>query len=119
MTPLDTNPFKAHLLAQRASLLEQLSTLREGDRTRAEASVAHFAQREDSQAQTSTERELELMLDSRESSELDGVQAALQRIAAGTYGECTDCGIQIPAARLQATPEAPRCIRCQEKIERA
>jgi DnaK suppressor protein len=119
MTKLDTTPFKAQLLEQRASLLGQLATLRGGDVTRAEASAEHFSRREDSQAQTTTERELELTLDSRETTELDAVEAALKRIAAGTYGECTDCGVHIPAARLQATPEAPRCIHCQEKAEKA
>ncbi len=119
MTKLDTTPFKAQLLEQRASLLGQLVTLRGGDVTRAEASAEHFSRREDSQAQTTTERELELTLDSRETTELDAVEAALQRIAAGTYGECTDCGVHIAAARLQATPEAPRCIHCQEKAEKA
>ena len=119
MTKLDTAPFQAKLLAQRASLLGQLASLRGGDLTRAEASAEHFAQREDSQAQTMTERELELALDSRETAELDAVQAALQRIAEGSYGECTDCGVHIPLARLQATPEAPRCIHCQEKVEQA
>lgn len=119
MTKLDTAPYQSQLLAQRASLLSQLATLRGGDLTRAEASAEHFAQREDSQAQTLTERELELTLDSRETAELGAVQAALQRITAGTYGECTDCGVHIPPARLQATPEAPRCIHCQEKAEKA
>jgi DnaK suppressor protein len=119
MTKLDTTPFKAQLLAQRASLQGQLATLRGGDVSRAEASAAHFAQREDSQAQTTTAKDLEFALDARETEELGAVTAALQRIDAGTYGECTDCGIHIPAARLQATPEAARCIACQEKAEHA
>ncbi|MNT89889.1 RNA polymerase-binding transcription factor [compost metagenome] len=45
------------------------------------------------------------------------MDAALNRIEAGTYGECTDCGTDITAARLHATPEAPRCVHCQEKAE--
>lgn len=119
MTPIDTTSFKAQLLAQRASLLGQLSTLRGGDLSRVEASAEHFSAREDSQAQTNTAKDIEFALDSRETAELKAVQAALQRIEAKTYGECTDCGIHIPAARLQATPEAARCIHCQEKAERA
>ena len=46
------------------------------------------------------------------------VAAARQRLAAGTYGECTDCGVHIPAARLKATPEAARCIHCQKAWEK-
>jgi DnaK suppressor protein len=118
MKTLDTTPFKAQLITQRTSLLGQLATLRGGNLTRAEASAEHFAQREDSQAQTTTEKDLEFALDARETAELGAVDAALKRIEAGTYGECTDCGTHITPARLQATPEAPRCIHCQEKAER-
>ena len=36
----------------------------------------------------------------------------------GSYGVCIDCGVDIPFARLQATPSAERCIACQEKYEK-
>lgn len=110
-------PFKQQLLAQRASLLEQLANLRGGKIGRAEASANHFGQAEDATAQVSTERELEFALDARESDELSMVEAALQRIEAGTYGLCLDCGAEIPPARLHAAPEAARCIACQERAE--
>ena len=93
------------------------ATLRGGDVSRVEASAAHFGQSEDSTAQVTTARELEFALDERETAELALVQAALNRIAQGTYGQCVDCGVEIPAARLHAAPEAARCIACQEKVE--
>lgn len=40
------------------------------------------------------------------------VRAALTRIAAGTYGTCTNCGENIPLARLAAQPTATSCITC-------
>jgi DnaK suppressor protein len=40
------------------------------------------------------------------------VQAALDRIDAGTYGRCVGCGQRIEHARLQALPECERCIDC-------
>jgi RNA polymerase-binding transcription factor DksA len=43
---------------------------------------------------------------------------ALRRIRDGTYGICADCGKRIPAARLQAKPEATRCVACQTEYER-
>ena len=46
------------------------------------------------------------------------IDAALARIEAGTYGDCVGCGVHIPKARLQATPEALRCIPCQEQFEK-
>ena len=112
------NPlFKEQLLAQRESLLAQLSSLRGGSVGRAEASAEHFARAEDSEAQVNSARDLEFALDERDNAELRGVNAALERIEAGTYGLCLDCGLEIPAARLHAAPEALRCIACQEKAE--
>lgn len=40
------------------------------------------------------------------------LQAALGRLAAGTYGRCEHCGEAIGADRLAARPEAVRCISC-------
>ena len=117
LTTAITAPFKDLLLARRASLQSQLATLRGGLVGRVEASAEHFAAVQDSPSQTSTERELELALDDRESAELNQVEEALQRIEAGTCGLCLDCQVPISPARLQATPEALRCVSCQEKFE--
>ena len=46
------------------------------------------------------------------------IEAAFQRIKAGTYGACVDCGDDVAFNRLQAYPTAKRCIVCQEKRER-
>jgi len=110
-------PFKKQLLDHRARLLEQLRGLRGGEVGRAQASAEHFGQPEDSPAQMNTARDLEFALDERETTELRLIDAALSRMEAGTYGQCIDCGVGIPAARLHAAPEAARCISCQEKAE--
>ena len=112
-----TTPFKKLLLEQRAALLAQIASLRGGTVGRAEASAEHFGRPEDSRAQVTTERDLEFALDARETAELVAVDAALKRIEAGVYGQCADCGVDVPAARLQAAPEATRCIDCQDKSE--
>jgi DnaK suppressor protein len=119
MTPHDLANFKLALLQQRTSLQAQLNQLRGGAAGRVEASAAHFGGHEDSQAQAATARDLEFALDAHESEELDTIAAALQRLADGTYGACVDCSVSIPLARLQATPQALRCIPCQEKFEAA
>ena len=112
-----TDPFKLLLLEQRAALLAQIASLRGGTVGRAEASAEHFGRPEDSRAQVTTERDLEFALDARETAELVAVDAALKRIEAGVYGQCADCGVDVPAARLRAAPEATRCIDCQDKSE--
>ncbi len=45
------------------------------------------------------------------------IVAARQRIAAGNYGECIDCGEAIAYERLLAYPTAKRCIGCQREHE--
>lgn len=40
------------------------------------------------------------------------VQAALDRVATGHYGECTRCGETVEPARLDAMPQAENCVRC-------
>lgn len=50
--------------------------------------------------------------------EMRAIEAALKRLAAGDFGSCIDCGVDIPLARLQAYPTAERCIDCQSKHER-
>jgi len=46
------------------------------------------------------------------------VLAALHRIDLGTYGTCADCGAMVPEGRLEAKPEAARCVACQAKLDR-
>ena len=40
------------------------------------------------------------------------IDAALERLDAGTYGECMNCGEDIAAARLDFDPAATVCITC-------
>lgn len=46
------------------------------------------------------------------------VVAAIERIDVGTYGSCVGCGKSVPDGRLEARPEAARCVQCQSKLER-
>ena len=45
------------------------------------------------------------------------VREALARLDAGTYGQCVDCGQQLPDERLEVRPEAARCVSCQQQLE--
>jgi DnaK suppressor protein len=51
-------------------------------------------------------------------SQRDGVLAALARVEENTYGRCIDCGGDIPEGRLDARPDAARCVGCQAKYAR-
>ena len=45
---------------------------------------------------------------------LQGIETALQRLAAGKFGTCSDCRRRISDARLRALPFAALCLACQE-----
>jgi hypothetical protein len=45
---------------------------------------------------------------------IEEIDAALERIAAGTYGVCTYCRGAIPAERLELRPFAAGCVSCQQ-----
>ncbi len=47
------------------------------------------------------------------------VLAALHRLEEGTYGQCVDCDKPVPEGRLEARPDASRCVACQAKHDRA
>ena len=117
MKQQQSQAFRQQLTAMRLALLAQIAEQRGGVVGRADVAADHFGHPEDSGAQLATERELEFAMGERELAELSAIDAALARIDAGTYGECVDCGVAIAPARLSATPEAPRCIHCQEKLE--
>ena len=50
--------------------------------------------------------------------EIAKISAALQRIDAGHYGSCIECGDYIDPRRLKAYPYADECIDCAEIDER-
>ena len=92
--------------ALRQTLAGELSTLKEfkkGD----EVDVAI----------DSAQNEISSHLAEAESRELAAVEAALERIREGYYGQCDGCGGKIPKARLEALPYATLCINCQREME--
>ena len=50
--------------------------------------------------------------------ELAKISAALQRLDAGDYGLCVECGLEIEPGRLKVYPYADECIECAEFDER-
>jgi DnaK suppressor protein len=55
----------------------------------------------------------------RDSTVLEQVRAALQRIDDGTFGQCIVDGGPIEEKRLDAVPWTPYCVRHQEALESA
>lgn len=62
--------------------------------------------------------DLHLQEAGRDLEELRDIEASLQRMEAGDYGECEECGNEIGFARLEAQPTATRCVECQAQHEK-
>lgn len=71
----------------------------------------------DDASQHDAEREIDFAIGERDSAELAALQQALDRLAAGQYGRCVDCGEGIAFARLKLTPQALRCVACEAQYE--
>jgi DnaK suppressor protein len=59
------------------------------------------------------DRELDLHLSAQAQAAVEEIDAALAKIAAGTYGFCESCGNPVPGARLEALPHARLCVSCK------
>ena len=92
---------------------------------RREKLARHVSHREEPLPQDFAEQAVELendetmvALEDELYDQLRAVDDALARLDAGTYGQCTECGEQIAAERLEALPAAPHCIDCANVLER-
>jgi DnaK suppressor protein len=69
-------------------------------------------------ASLESDRNFELRIRDRERRLIGKIREALDRIEAGDFGECEDCGDQIGDARLKARPVTTLCIECKTEQER-
>ncbi len=59
------------------------------------------------------ERDRLLLVAAEARAKVAEIDAALERVDAGTYGRCEACGNPIPEARLEVVPEATLCVGCK------
>jgi DnaK suppressor protein len=64
------------------------------------------------------DQEFTLGLIENEQATLEQVQGALNRIEAGTFGKCEECGEHIARQRLQYLPYVRHCIQCARNLEK-
>ena len=111
MATLDLKAAQAALVAERARLLMEIG----------ETIVAPEPMTYGSQAAAATqvfEQQRDLALRDRASQQLELVDAAIARIADGSFGACPRCGKAIAPERLEALPWASQCIECQRIVDR-
>jgi DnaK suppressor protein len=123
MSVVDTSRFRDLLLGRRRQVANALDNLHKENAGSLEDETGELVSGSADQhmADTATEtveREIGNTLELHDERLLIAIDSALSRIEAGTYGQCVNCGAQIPEERLEAMPWATLCIDCKRKEER-
>jgi DnaK suppressor protein len=122
MTTIDIEPFKTRLLQERERTVKAIAYLHEENRATTEDEARELSGGLDNHladiATHTYDRELDSTLEESEEQHLSHIDAALNRIEAGTFGICTNCGRPIGLERLEAMPWVTLCIDCKRKAER-
>jgi len=103
---------KAMLEERRGEIVDKLRSIREmAPDQRLDVQDA------EEQAVTDFAKDMEFALVQMKADTLAHIDEALHRLEDGRYGECSECGTDIAAARLKALPFALKCRDCQEREE--
>jgi RNA polymerase-binding transcription factor DksA len=103
-----------HLRAERAAIEAQLAALTRSfdDVVASIEDVGNDDEHDPDGSTIAFERAQVIALRRQAEANLAAVDAALARVAAGTYGTCESCGLTIAPERLDALPANPRCVSC-------
>lgn len=109
----DIQQLKQKLELQRQEILPFLSRLEQETRSLQDESTQDSAD----QCVLSLSKESLFERSSQRRTQLRLVEAALKRIADGSFGNCIGCGEEIQTRRLKALPWTQFCLQCQEELE--
>lgn len=121
MAQFDEAAVRERLIAERDRLRHDIYELTQGDRAVTPIdpldSAAGLKSEQADDADLVFEAERTQAVASNAQVLLAQVDAALQRLDAGTYGKCVQCGKDINPRRLEVLPYATLCIECQSRNE--
>jgi len=109
----EKSQYEKILLERKKELIDSLSELVQNSRE-ADPGVAQDI---GDKAESSYTKEFLLSLSVTEREQLLLIDEALNRMAAGRFGVCEECGKEITKKRLSALPWTPLCIECRQKLE--
>ena len=114
LSKADLQHFKSELLKLKSGLLKVGETGQQAERVVEldQARVGRLSRMDAMQAQA-----MSVETGRRRRQHLVEIDAALERIEAGDFGECFECGEVIIHGRLEANPAATLCIGCAEALE--
>ena len=114
----DLDALRQRLIERRAQLSKEVREVGARDETESfRALTGEVADSGDEAAATSMIDGNHAAVD-RDLGEIHAIDSALERVANGTYGTCTECAEPIARERLLAFPAAARCVPCQAHYEK-
>lgn len=119
MKKAEVKPFKEMLLALRARLRGDVSTLADGalSNSGASASGSGVSNHMADMGTDTFEQDNTILLMNNEGETLTQIEGALERIESGVYGSCVECSGKIPKMRLKIMPYTPFCVKCASERE--
>ena len=114
---IDFKTFRSRLEQERKRLTEELEQLNASSRSIERREGSPFGKREE-EANGAADLEKRVALETRIRDALAQVEHALHKFDKDTYGLCDDCGQPIDPARLEALPQATRCVNCKAHCTR-
>ncbi len=122
MNKADLKVFRERLVALRGRLKGDVSQLADAalkkSRSAANGDLSSMPIHMADIGSDNFEQENTLNLMENEGLTLERIEAALERVEDGTYGQCEECGAKIPKQRLLAIPYVNMCVKCASRIER-
>ncbi len=112
MTAMEITQLKENLL----ELLENLDR-KNLDFLKTQEEVTQQKGDEIDLVESESQSKLLLRFNGRSNKYIKKLRSTLDRIDAGEFGICADCGAPIENKRLQARPTATLCIHCKEEQE--
>lgn len=107
--PIDTGHFRARLIARRDELLA-LQDISSGSRNAVELDQTSVGRV--SRIDAIQQQQMALASQRQRDEELVRIDAALQRVEDGSYGECLVCEELIALKRLEFDPAIATCVSC-------
>ena len=109
MMTTDMAIHRGRLLALRATFLGDMTRMEEDALTTKTISMPTDMEELGSE---DADQEVTLRLLGNKKNTLDQIEAAIQRIEDGCYGQCEKCGGRISKTRLDAIPYTAECVQC-------
>ncbi len=117
MATYDKDKVATRLRERAAEIEERRRHLRADDNEQRDAELADYDQHPADQGTETLEAEIDQTTLAILDAEAKDVETAMQRLEEGTYGICIVGGEEIPEGRLEAIPEAIRCINHQKEYD--